>query len=125
VADGILLDVSPIARDAKLNYPTFISAALWNGVEIHGSKGILQALLEYMNIIKIDIQYERFGTEKYCIKPLLAKRGWPPAAFPHLLYMSVTLYRLASGLVLIVLTYGDEELDFRVSRSGANSFFVM
>lgn len=125
VRDGVLLDFTPLAHEAKLPYPTFVSSAFWNCAEIGRSETRLRALLEDAWILRRCAEERRYGTHLYALEPDLKKRGWPKAAFPRLALFNLSVLSSEACGVLLVLTGGYETLDLRVPRTGSGSFYTM
>lgn len=125
VADGILLDMTPLAHEAGLRWPVFISSTFWNSREIARSETRLKALLEDSWTFRQLCEERRIGSAQYALKPNLKKRGWPLAAFPGFADMRITVLPSQSCGVLLVIMCGEEDFDFRIPRKAAGSFYTM
>lgn len=125
VSDGILLDMTAMAHEANLPYPTYVSTALWNGPDFASSEVRMKAVLEDCWLIRRHAEQKMFETKLYAVGPDMKKRAWPKAAFPRLAVINLTALPSETCSVILVLTCGYETLDLRAVRKGAGSFYTM
>lgn len=118
---GRLLDISPLARRAGLPYPTFITAAFWNSVELdrQDCRVLLAAEGVGRELARDPAKFRR-GSFEICFTPDLLARGWPRAACPWLLHLRVTVLPSHGDDKVLVLSDPEETIDFR-----ANGLFYL
>lgn len=125
IEDGTLIDVSDVASKVGLPYPTFISSAFWNSVEI--SRMDCRVLLTLESLASTLEGYLERGITTYEVgySPDLKKRGWPTAACPWVILTKIVAVKSDRFGYVVFVMIPDEELDFRVSRSASGSFYSM
>jgi hypothetical protein len=117
-----LRDISSIAKTVGIAYPTFITAAFWNSVEIGRQEcRVLLALEGVERHIAREPSMLRCGSFETCVAPALHARGWPRAACPWLLPFRVSVFASREHGGLVFLSDPEEVIDFRAG----GTFYLM
>jgi hypothetical protein len=119
LADGVLVDVSEVAKTVGIEYTTLMSAGLWNHQAIdRDPENVAWALR--------DGKFAWYTTQSQGPVPGEYTQWVDLRNYSKMLDMKIVVERSSeSGSLLLIYMHFEEQIDFRCPRAPRSSLFLM